>query len=75
MIIIFKMLQTNIVTLFEFLDPHEDTYLDHRSKFLVQGIKHRLDSRCKPSNTLRHDADTISALAAIRDTIKLGLTT
>lgn len=70
MIIIFKNVADEHRDIVRVFDSHEDTYLDHRS-VLVQGIKHVwIQDVCYQT---RHDADTISALAAIRDNTKLDL--
>lgn len=70
MIIIFKNVADEHRDIVQVFDSHEDTYLDHRS-VLVQGIKHVwIQDVCYQT---RHDADTISALAAIRDNTKLDL--
>lgn len=70
MIIIFKNVADEHRDIVQVFDSHEDTYLDHRS-VLVQGIKHVwIQNVCYQT---RQDADTISALAAIRDNTKLDL--
>ena len=70
LIIIFKNVADEHRDIVQVFDSHEDTYLDHQS-VLVQGIKHVwIQNVCYQT---RQDADTISALAAIRDNAKLDL--
>lgn len=70
MIIIFKKVGDQHRDIVQVFETHNDTYMDHLS-ISIQGRKHVwIQNVCYQT---RQDADTISALAAIRDNTKLDL--
>lgn len=70
MVIIFKHVKEEHRDIIEVFEPHEDTYLDHKSLSLNNKKHVWIQDICYQA---RQDADTISALAAIRDNTKLDL--
>ncbi|MCS5349337.1 DNA polymerase III subunit alpha [Staphylococcus aureus] len=70
MIIIFKHVNEEHRDIIEVFESHDDTYLDHKSIHLNNKKHVWIQDICYQS---RQDADTISALAAIRENTKLDL--
>ncbi|MBE5664564.1 DNA polymerase III subunit alpha [Staphylococcus sp. SS60] len=70
MVIIFKHVNEEHRDIIEVFESHDDTYLDHKSLSLNNKKHVWIQDICYQS---RQDADTISALAAIRDNTKLDL--